>query len=376
MAVMNSQELFAERQRLADEQRKLVTDGKKDEALVVEGEIRHLDVTLEHVLDEEAKLRREPSPSGARESFGAMVLGPKDEFHGVDVGFRKVLDVDPTVVTVTTPEETDFELPRLSPALLNNFAATLPETPAVGAVNYKKRGTTYGAPATWDGVDSSTKTSDEKASVVYTFDDAVANVELIAGYTPVSKPALADYDDLMDVIENDLLIDLQVATDAKYLTGNNQSGIVGITNTAGIQTYTTASGGNYYEAIRKMRTIVMKNARRVPTHVCVSPEIREAIDLYKTTNGFYQTLGTDTIWGMQVVEDVNCPGILVYDSFAARRRAVRGGVTVEIGYHGEQFVKNELTILAEWSKALQVPYPDAFAYATKTDLDKSSGAGA
>lgn len=74
---------------------------------------------------------------------------------------------------------------------------------------------------------------------------------------------------------------------------------------------------------------------------------------------------------MQVVEDVSCPGILVYDSFAARRRAIHGGTTVEIGYYNDQFIKNELSILGEHTKALQVRYPDAFCLATKTALDKA-----
>ena len=115
----------------------------------------------------------------------------------------------------------------------------------------------------------------------------------------------------------------------------------------------------------------MRNARRIPTHVAVSPEVREAIDLYKTETGLYQTLGSDVYWGMQVVEDVSCPGILVYDSFAARRRAIHGGTTVEIGYYNDQFIKNELSILGEHTKALQVRYPDAFCLATKTALDKA-----
>ena len=75
---------------------------------------------------------------------------------------------------------------------------------------------------------------------------------------------------------------------------------------------------------------------------------------------------------MPVEEDPDCPGILVYDSFAARRRAIHGGVSVEIGYYNDQFIKNELSILAEWTKALQVRRPDGFCYAEKTDLDKAA----
>ena len=45
---------------------------------------------------------------------------------------------------------------------------------------------------------------------------------------------------------------------------------------------------------------------------------------------------------------------------------------MEIGYYNDQFIKNELSILAEWTKALQVRRPDGFCYAEKTDLDKAA----
>ena len=153
----------------------------------------------------------------------------------------------------------------------------------------------------------------------------MANKETIAGYVPISKDTLMDYDELLDIIEHDLLLDLDEITNGKYWNGSDSTHIVGIKNTPGIQTFNEAMGGMYFDAIRMMRTKVMRNARRIPTHVAVSPEVREAIDLYKTETGLYQTLGSDVYWGMQVVEDVSCPGILVYDSFAARRRAIHGG---------------------------------------------------
>ena len=214
-------------------------------------------------------------------------------------------------------------------------------------------------------------TSATKAQLIYAWKDAVANKETIAGYVPISKDTLMDYDELLDIIEHDLLLDLDEITNAKYWNGSDSTHIVGIKNIPGIQTFTDAVGGMYFDAIRMMRTKVMRNARRVPTHVAVSPEVREAIDLYKTATGLYQTLGSDIYWGMKVVEDASCPGVLVYDSFAARRRAVHGGTTVEIGYYNDQFIKNELSILGEHTKALQVRYPDAFCLATKEDLDKT-----
>lgn len=368
MAILNSKQLWQERNRLSEEQHKLVDDGKLDDARIIEGQIKQIDITLEHVIDEEDALRRAPKAPQQKETFGLRILGPRDEFHGIEFGFKNAA----SVVTVGAPTEIELELDPKSASLFNNFAATIQDAPAIGSVSYKQRSTQTGAPDAWGGVTNGNSAT--KAQVLYSWKDAVANKETIAGYVPVSKDTLADYDELMSIIENDLLIDLNEKTDAKYLGGKNSTGIVGVLNTPGIQTYTTAMAGKYFDAIRKMRTKVMTTARRTPTHVCISPEVKEAIDLYKTETGLYQSLGDSVYWGMQVVEDENCPGILVYDAFAAKKRSIHGGTTVEVGYYNDQFIKNELSILAEHTKALQVRYPDAFCYATKTDLDKAAAA--
>ena len=365
MAIMNSKQLWAERNRLADEQRKAAEDQDQDKALVLQGQIEQLDLTITHVIDEEDKLRNAPKPARQAETLAEAILGPRDDFHGLEVGFRNAA----TVTSVTAPTETELEIPGKPESPFQTFGDTLQEVPAIGSVSYKQRAAQTGAPDTWAGVTDGNSAT--KAQVIYAWKDAVANQETIAGYVPVSKKSLMDYDDLASVIQSDLLIDLQDKTDGKYLSGSNTTGIVGIINTTGIQAFTTAMGGNYFDAIRKMRTLVMKNSRRVPTHVCISPDVKEAIDLYKTTTGLYQALGDGNYWGMQVIEDINCPGILVYDAYAAKRRAI-GGLTVEVGYANDQFIKNELSILAEQTKALQVTYPDAFCYATKTDLDKAT----
>lgn len=378
MAILNSKQLWAERNRLAEEQRRAVDDKDESKALVIQGQIEQLDITIGHVIEEEDALRNAPKPKPHNESFGVRILGVRDEFHGLQVGFKNSAEVGPrnaaSVVTVGAPTEIELELPAKLPGAFQNFASTLLETPAAGSVTYKQRdkSSESGAPATWGGVTEGASAT--KAQVIYAWKDAVANKETIAGYVPISKDTLMDYDELLDLIEHDLLLDLDEITNAKYWNGSDSTHIVGITNVTGIQTFTEAMGGMYFDAIRMMRTKVMRNARRIPTHVAVSPEVREAIDLYKTETGLYQTLGSDVYWGMQVVEDASCPGILVYDSFAARRRAIHGGTTVEIGYYNDQFIKNELSILGEHTKALQVRYPDAFCLAKQTDLDKAPAA--
>lgn len=366
MSIFNSKELFAERQRLAEAQRSCMDEGKEDEARVIEGQIKQLDITLDYVLDEEQKLRTAPKPAAPKQSFGERILGARDEFHGLQVGFKNAAEV----VTVDAPTEIELELPAKLPSLFNNFSATLNETPASGSVSFKQRSTQTGTPSTWAGVTEGVSAT--KQQVLYSWKEATAIKETVAGYVPISKDTLADYDELLDIIEHDLLLDLNENTDAKYLGGTNANGITGIINTTGILSFTEAVGGLYFEAIRKMRTKVMTTAKRIPTYVCMSPEIKQEIDLYKTENGYYQALGTDIYWGMKVIEDANCPGILVYDPTGARKRAIHGGTTVEVGYVNDQFIKNELSILAEHTKALQVMYPDAFCYATKDALDATA----
>ena len=369
MAVQTSKQLFARRQELANTQASLMTEGLEDEARVVEGQIREIDITLDHVLDEEDRLRAEYSAAPAMDarSFGERILGPRDSFNGLQFGFKNEADEagDP-VVFVAGPQEIDYSLPQKNARLLYNFAATLPSAPAQGSVTYKQRSTQTGAPGTWGGVDPYTGVSAVKEKVLYSWIDAVANKETVAGYVPVSKDTLLDYDELLSIIEHDLVQDVSENEDDKYLTGNNASGIIGVLNTVGIQSYTTHEGGAYWEAIRKMRNEVMKNGRAIPTHVCMHPDIKMAIDLYKDSENRYQAL--DNWWGMVPVEDFNCEGILVYDAYAARKRPIHG-TTVEIGYYDDQFIKNELSVLAERTSCLQVIRPDAFCYATKTNLD-------
>lgn len=364
---LNSKQLWQERSRLAEEQHKAADSGDQNKALIIEGQIQQLDLTLEHVIEEEDAARNAPAPKvpTPKASFAERILGPRDEFRGLYRGFKN----EATVVTVGAPTEIELTLDPKPDSLFGSFADTLRETPATGSVTYKQRSTQTGMPATWGGVVDGTSAA--KAKVLYSYNDAVANKETLAGYVPVSEDTLKDYDELLSIIQHDLLLDLNSVTDDHMFSGNNSTGIVGIKNTTGILEFEEHVGGLYYEAIRKMRTKVMLTAKRVPTHVLVSPIIKQEIDLYKTETGLYQFITGDVLWGMKVVEDPNCDGLLVYDSYAAERRSIHG-TTVDVDRINDQFIHNELCIRAEHTKALQVRYPDAFCYASKTNLDTAA----
>ena len=50
MAILNSKQLWAERNRLAEEQRKAADDKDESKALVLQGQIEQLDITIGHVI--------------------------------------------------------------------------------------------------------------------------------------------------------------------------------------------------------------------------------------------------------------------------------------------------------------------------------------
>lgn len=362
--MQTSKQLFARRRELDAKQHALMDEGNVDEAQIIEGQIREIDITLDHVLDDEAKMRDAFQAVPEAKSFTEMVLGPRDSFKELAIGFRS--EGNP-VVHIGSPSEIELEIPGKSPALLANFASTIPEKDANGSVEFQRRVADTGAVGSWAGVDAQTGESAVKAKVLYNWEPAIAHGEVFAGYVPVSKKTLRDYDELASIIETDLIIDLDDKEDAAYAAGSNSQGVIGAINTPGIQTFSTGMAGLYWEAIRKMRTLCMTNGRAIPTHVCMHPDIKEAIDLYKTQEGLYQNL-SDSFWGMIPVEDFNCPGILVYDAFAMLRRPI-DGTTVEVGYVNDQFIKNELCILAERESAFQVKRPTSLVYATKTALD-------
>lgn len=385
--MQNSKTLFAERQALADKQAQLMTDDKVDEARIVEGQIKQLDITLEHILDEEDKLRNEthvPEPKSL--TLGEQVLGSRDEFRGLTKGQKFE-----NLVYLPTPIEPDYSVPADAPKLMPSVASTLPSVPGRGAIQYLQRMNPApgdGFVGTWGGVEESTDTSQYdpmtntyktvmksaiKNEVTYRWQEAVANPETIAGYVPISKPSLDDYDELMSVINNDLMIDLNDARDSAVVLGANPAGMIGLTNTVGIQQYDIApgsgfastggmaadiDGGQAFEAIRHMRTMVMRQ-RRIPTHVAMHPDIKARIDLYKTNEGYYQFLSGNQLWGMEVVEDWNVFGVMVYDAYSAKLRPSRNA-TIEVGTINDQFIKNELCVLAEETTALQVMIPAAF----------------
>lgn len=344
-------------------------DNRAELLSTLQGQLNELDVQLADALEAEDQARNAIQPTltlvGGRQSVGNRALGSSEAFDGIDVGFRNT-------VTLPTPEETDYVVPAFGD-VPRGFVDTILGGTAKGTLNYFRRGAKTNAAAAWGGVGT------DKAASSYAWTQVAAIEETIAHHVPVAKPALQDYGDLDGIINNELVVGLDQAKANAALNGTNSSGIVGILNTVGILTYTKAGDDNVYDSIRKMVTKVYLTSGFRPTHVAVAPQVMETMDLLKTTDGQYLRINSGgRVWSLEVVEDINLVkitetgttpshvvtthyGVVVYYSGGASFKTVHGGA-VTVGVIANQFIQNAVTMLAEGTYVLKVPYPDAFCY--------------
>jgi len=293
----------------------------------------------------------------------AQAFGPKASFKGVGAGFKAAITI-PAAPAVGDPVVPGFrDVPR-------GFADTLIQAPAAGAVTFLRRGVHTNGAAQW-------KTGDgAKAESGYAYEEATAPLAWIAHHTPISKTEASDWGQLDAIMRNEMLVGLSQAKSREALVGANATGITGVLNTLGVQPYDPTVNGaaddTVYDSIRRMATRVLLSSGFMPTHVAMSPQVKEDLDLLKGTDGHYLavTVG-DRAWNLEIVQDVGLTvvdeaeathnGVLVYSSSGATWY-VKEADNVEIGLVDDQFINNAYTLLAEGRNALAVKYPDAFCY--------------
>ena len=292
-------------------------------------------------------------------SLSVQALGPRSSFTGLKPGFRGAITV-PTGPTVVDPTVPGFgELPR-------GFAETLMQAPTDAGVTYLRRGARINAASQWsDGSD--------KPESTYTWTEQSAPLAWIPHHVPIAKTQASDWGQLDSIIRGEMMLGLRAAKSREALVGANPSGLTGVLNTPGIQVHTLAAGDNAYDAIRRMATRVFVVSGFPPSHVAVSPEVDEALDLLKDENKAYlKVKAAGRVWQLEIVLDaglaVHDPaeglthhGVLVYSNIGATFHTKETD-SIEVGLVGDQFINNAYTLLAEGRFALSVRYPDAFCY--------------
>ena len=322
-------------------------------------------------IDDPAALDMDGEKPRARMSITEQAFGPRAAFAGVKSGFRAAITLPSTrALTIPSgPTITDLTIPAFAD-YPRGFADTLVQAPTDGAVTFLRRSTRTNAAAQW--------ATGDKAESSFVYTEATAPLTWIAHHTPIAKTEASNWGQLQAIIEGEMMIGLRQAKNAAAISGTNAAGIVGVTNTLGTQPYTAntvadADGNidNVYDSIRRMATKVFLVSGFRPTHVAMSPQVKEQLDLLKGDDGHYLVINVGKqVWGLEIVEDVGLTtvddgathnGVIVYASIGATWYTKETD-NVEIGLVDDQFINNAYTLLAEGRNAMAVKYPDAFCY--------------
>jgi len=197
-------------------------------------------------------------------------------------------------------------------------------------------------------------------------------VKTIAHHVPITRQAVQDIPALQQQVNNRLMYGLQLTEDSQILfgdgTGSNFTGLMVDTN---VQTYTGVGGNTKPDQIRKAMTKVY-NAEYPPTGVILHPDDWQDIELLKTTQGEYvlesvNDGGQKMLFGVPVVvTTAMTSGSYLIGAFGIGAQLFdREEANIRISEHNaDDFVRNQLRILAEERIALATYRPSAFVRST------------
>jgi hypothetical protein len=357
-----SVEIFNEIRQLKSQQLAVPMDAEDRDAQLYrfDGRIEAMEAQLSDVLKAESEAReqfRGMTAPVVAQSITERAFGPRTQFKGLAPGFRAAVTIP------AAPAKSDPTIPGF-PDVPRGFADTLNQAGTEAAVTYLRRGTRTNGAAQW--------ATGDKAASAYTWTEHTAPLTWIAHHCPIAKTQASDYGQLDGIVRGEMMLGLAQAKSRDALVGANAAGITGITNTVGVQTYTEVTGDNVYDSIRKMVTRVLLSSGFFPTHVAMSPQVKEELDLLKGTDGHYLVINVgNQVWSLEIVEDNGLTivdeldtthyGAIVYASVGATWYTKETD-NVELGLVDDQFINNAYTLLAEGRNAMAVRFPDAFCY--------------
>lgn len=183
-------------------------------------------------------------------------------------------------------------------------------------------------------------------------------VRKIPAYTKISKEMMDDIDGIAADISLELTEQILLAADASLLTGDGTSNtLVGIAENAtafapGTALANTVEAANDYDALRAAIAQVYRN-NFTPNTIFVHPDKVASMEMAKGTDGHYvmppfKAADGTTIAGVRVVANNGVAADAFYVGDMSKYKVkVREGISIEIGYDGNDWTKNMVTPLAE-----------------------------
>lgn len=203
----------------------------------------------------------------------------------------------------------------------------------------------------------------------------------LAGWIKLSMEMAEDAAFLVSEINNRLLLQLLIAEEQQLLSGDGAgTNIKGILNREGVQVKTSANAAGNLDAVYESLNAVFTKTGLRADGIVINPADYEKFRLMKDGNGQYiaggpfqgqygvgGVLQDPPLWGLNTIQTTAIPvgTVLIGAGKAAATVYRKGGIRVETSNaDGNDFTKNQFTILAEERLALAVRRPDAFVKLT------------
>lgn len=284
-----------------------------------------------------------------------------DKMYGKGRGFKTLFDTASSyaIQNVRLPEPISPSDRPLS------VASLMPEGRTSGnAIAYMEETTSTSNAA-------ETAESGTKPEAALAFTERTSAVRKIAVSLPVTDESLEDIPFIESYIDTRLTYFVKEREDSQLLVGNGTPpNLRGLLNVSGINTQARGTDANQ-DAIFKGGTVAEVAAFFPMDSVVIHPTNWQTIRLMTTADGIYlfgspSEAGPDTLWGWRVVKTT---GITLNTGLVGAFRAGaqvfrRTGISLQVGWVNDQFVKNQRTIVVEERLALVCFRPAAFTKVT------------
>ena len=213
-----------------------------------------------------------------------------------------------------------------------------------------------------------------KAESVLTFEDATVNIRTIAHFIKASNQILADAPALRSYIDNRLRYGVELREETQIIAGNGAGqNISGMTLAGNFTAFTPTSGDNAIDSVNRAKYAIIA-AEYEPTGVIMNPADWGAIERLKDgVNGGYlvgNPFGeiVPMLWGLPVLpsNSMTATNFHVADYRTSYEYVERQSTVVDIGYDGNDFTRNLVTIRAEKRGALATIRPASTRYGALT----------
>lgn len=209
------------------------------------------------------------------------------------------------------------------------------------------------------------------AESTFEWTERQSQVRKITDSLPVTDEQVEDRSQLRSIIEQRLGFGVRQRLDTQVVAGNGTPpNLEGIVNTAGIQTQAKGTDPRF-DAVHKGITKVRVTGRSMPGAIVMHSNDWQEIRLTRTADGIYilgnpASAGPMTLFGLPVAlnEAISENTALVGDFANYCRIYDRRGLSIQVGYVGDQFKEGKQTLRADMRAAFVVERPAAFCTVT------------